>query len=244
MSLLFVFALTPSAFAQTTDTDLPSPGILPDSPIYFLKPFSEKIRGMFTFGEDNKAKYALTLVVKRLSEAKALFNKGKDDLAGDTIEQVGIENENAQKHLAKAETGGKDVTAVVKRLETNSNRQQAVLQKVLDKAPKNVKAKAAIQRAMEMSQKGLTKAQEMQNKEKGKPENRGKPERKGMPSGGPEKPNNEKPSNLQKSLGGGGQGGQGGQGQGNGKQRSPQGQRQGSQNQGGPENDGQPPITN
>lgn len=220
LSLLFVFALTPSVFAQTTDTDLPSPGILPDSPIYFLKPLSEKVRGMFIFGEDNKALYALTLVDKRLSEAKALSDKGKDDLAGDAIEQVGIENENAQKHLAKAETRGKNVTAVVNRLETNSNRQQAVLQKVLDKAPKNVKAKAAIQRAMEMSQKGLTKAQEMQTKEKGKPENTNKPEGKGMPNGKPEKPNGVgKPTNLQggpggPDQGGPGQGGPGGGGKG------------------------------
>jgi len=179
LSFLFVFALAPSVFAQTTDTDLPNPGLLPDSPIYFLKPLSEKVRGLFIFGQDSKALYALTLADKRLSEAKALSDKGKDDLAADTAEQAGKENENAQEHLAKAEIEGKDVTAVVERLAANSVRQQIVLAKVLEKVPQQ--AKAAIQRAMEMSKRGLTKAQEMQTKEKGKPEDAGKPEGVGKP---------------------------------------------------------------
>lgn len=181
LSFLFVFALAPSVFAQTTDIELPSPGLLPDSPIYFLKPLSEKVRGLFIFGEDSKALYALTLADKRLSEAKALSDKGKDDLASDTAEQAGKENENAQEHLAKAESEGKDVTAVVERLAANSARQQAVLAKVLEKVPEQ--AKAAIQRAMEMSKRGLTKAQEMQTKEKGKPNGVGKPTN--LPGGRP-----------------------------------------------------------
>lgn len=200
-SFLFVFALAPSVFAQTTDTDLPSPGLLPDSPVYFLKPLGEKIRGLFVFGEDSKALYALKLADKRLSETKALSDKGEDELATDTAEQAGKENENAQEHLAKAESEGKYVTAVVERLAANSARQQAVLTKVLEKVPEQ--AKAAIQRAMERSKRGLIKAQEMQTKEKGKPENTGKPEGVGQPSetGKPEgtsgKPSRVgKPTNL------------------------------------------------
>lgn len=200
LSLLFIFTLAPSVFAQT-DTELPSPGLLPDSPMYFLKPLSEKVRGLFVFGEDSKALYSLTLADKRLSEAKALSDKGKNDLASTTAEQAGIENENAQEHLAKAGTEGKDVTAIVERLTVNSAKQQAVLAKVLEKAPEQ--AKAAIQRAMEMSKRGLTKAQEMQTKEKGKPETTGKPDDvggpngAGTPSGTPGKPSGVgKPTNL------------------------------------------------
>src|SRR3989344_4103402 len=101
LSFLLVFTVVTTVSAQT-DTALPNPGILPDSPIYFLKPLSEKVRGLFVFGEDNKALYALTLADKRLSETKALSDKGKDELASDTAEQAGLENENAQEHLAKA----------------------------------------------------------------------------------------------------------------------------------------------
>lgn len=197
LSFLFVFTIAPPVFAQTTDTELPNPGLLPDSPIYFLKPLTEKVRGLFVFGEDSKALYALTLADKRLSEAKTLSDKGKDDLASDTAEQAGIENENAQEHLAKAESEGKDVSAIVEQLAANSTRQQAVLAKVLEKVPEQ--AKVAIQRAMEMSERGLTKAQEMQTKEKGKPETIGKPDDVGRPSGTgtPGKPSGVgKPTNL------------------------------------------------
>lgn len=194
LSFLFIFVLAPSVFAQTTDTDLPNPGLLPNSPIYFLKPLSEKVRGLFIFGEDNKALYALTLADKRLSETKALSDKGKDDLASDTAEQAGKENENAQEHLAKAETEGKDVTAVVERLAANSARQQAVLAKVLEKVPEQ--AKAAIQKAMEMSKRGLTKAQEMQTKEKGRPESVGQPSGTGEPEGVGKPSGVGKPTNL------------------------------------------------
>jgi len=194
LSFLFIFVLAPSVFAQTTDADLPSPGLLPDSPIYFLKPLSEKVRGIFIFGEDSKALYALKLADKRLSEAKALSDKGEDGLAADIAEQAGKENENAQEHLAKAEFEGKDVTAVVERLAANSARQQAVLEKVLEKVPEQVKA--AIQRAMEVSKRGLIKAQEMQTKEKGKPESVGQPSETGKPEGIGKPSGVEKPTNL------------------------------------------------
>ncbi len=91
--------------------------------------------------------------------------------------ESGKENQDAQEYLDKAAAQGKDVTAVVARLAANSARQQAVLAKVLEKVPEQ--AKAAIQRAMEVSKRGLTKAQEMQTKEKGKPDTTGKPQGKG-----------------------------------------------------------------
>jgi len=179
ISVFFVFLLAPIVFAQTNEAELPNPGILPNSPVYFLKPLTEKVRGIFILGEDNKALYSLKLADKRLSEAKALADKGEDELATNTAERAAEENQEAQEHLDKAETQGKDVTAVVERLAANSARQQAVLTRVLEKVPEQ--AKAAIQRAMEMSKRGLMKAREMQTKEKGKPENAGKPEGVGKP---------------------------------------------------------------
>ncbi len=166
LSFICVLALVPSVFAQKGDTELPYPGLLPDSPIYFLKSARDKVIGYFIFGEDKKALYALTLADKRLSEAKALFDKGEDGLASVTAEQAGVENENAQEHLVKAEVEEKNVTAIIEKLAANSARQQAVLARILEKAPEQ--AKAAIEHAMEMSKRGLTKAQEMQIKEKGK----------------------------------------------------------------------------
>lgn len=199
LSFIFILTLVPFTFAQTNNTELPYPGLLPDSPIYFLKIMRDKVKGFFFFGEDGKAQYALTLAEKRLSEAKALADKGEDELASTTAEQAGIENENAQEHLAKAEAEGKDVATIVNRLAANSARQQAVLARVLEKAPEQ--AKAAIERAMEMSKRGLTKAQEMQLKEKGNgtglPDDEVSPSGTVTPSGVQKKPSGVgKPTNL------------------------------------------------
>lgn len=182
LSFLFIVTMSSSVFAQSADTKLPYPGLLPDSPIYFLKSIRDKVKGFFIFSEDGKALYALTLADKRLSEAKALSDKGEDELASVTAEEAGKESESAQEHLTKAESEGKDVTAIVAKLAANSARQQAVLAKVLEKVPEQ--AKAAIERAMEMSKKGLSRAQERQTKETGTPSGTlGKPTK--LPGGKP-----------------------------------------------------------
>lgn len=178
-SFLFV---VPGVSAQTSETT-PAPeveaevtdsGLLPDSPFYFLDSLTESIRGVFVFGDDNKAIYALSRAEERVSETKALADKGKGDLAGETAEKAADANEKVQEHLAKAQAEGKDVTAIAERLAANSQRQQQVLAEVLERVPEQ--AKAAIQRAMEVSQRGLLKAQEMQNKQPGQPEATGIPE--------------------------------------------------------------------
>lgn len=172
-ALLLSAGIAPSVFAQSLDSPLPDPGILPDSPFFILKALGEQLKGAFVFGEDNKALYAISLSYKRLSELTALVDAGKDGRASQVAEQASVENEKAQNHLENAASQGKDVTAIVNLLIANSQRQQDVLAKVLAKVP--AQARAAIQRAIERSRLGLLKAQEMQMKERGKPETTGKP---------------------------------------------------------------------
>lgn len=178
------FLVSPAVLAQTNETPIPTtdtqteltgPGVLPDSPFYFFKSLTEGVREVFVFGEDNKANYSLTLADKRLSEARALANKGKGELAAKTAEKAADKNEEGQRHVEKAMSEGKDVATIVERLAANSARQQAVLAKVLEKVPEQ--AKAAIQRAIEVSKRGLRKAQEMQIKKRDKLESTGKPEK-------------------------------------------------------------------
>lgn len=145
--------------AGPPDTALPYPGMLPNSPMYILKMVRDKIIGFFIFKTNDKAYYALKLADKRLSEAKALSEMGMDDLAASTAAEAAKENAKAQQYLIKQESQGNDVEDLVNKLLENSARQQAVLSRVLEKAPEQ--AKEVIQRAMEMSLQGLNKAQEM-----------------------------------------------------------------------------------
>lgn len=69
--------------------ELPDPGLLPDSSLYGLKKAFEAVRGVFVFGEEAKAKYALNLAEKRLAEAEAMAVKGKPEF----IEELSREYE-------------------------------------------------------------------------------------------------------------------------------------------------------
>lgn len=84
ITILLIAFLTNVVQAQPSDE---RPGILPDSPFYFVKVVKEKIVGVFKFSEEAKTIYQIELAEKRLKEAKALADKGKSDLAIATLER-------------------------------------------------------------------------------------------------------------------------------------------------------------
>jgi hypothetical protein len=59
---------------------LPSAGLTPASPFYFLERFSEGIGTFFTFGDVNKAERYAKLAAERVAEAKAVVDKGKPSI--------------------------------------------------------------------------------------------------------------------------------------------------------------------
>lgn len=71
ISLLF----SSTAYAQTEE--LPSPGITPDSPFYFLDTWGKKIGLFFTFGDEAKAKKALEITEERLAEVQVMAVRKK-----------------------------------------------------------------------------------------------------------------------------------------------------------------------
>ena len=73
--------------ALAQEVELPSPGLTPDSPFYFLKSWEEKIQLFFTFGAENKAKQYLHLSEVRLAEYKKMIEKGKTEIAEKTLDK-------------------------------------------------------------------------------------------------------------------------------------------------------------
>lgn len=67
-----VFCPTGTAFAQE-ETDLPSPGITPDSPLYFFDELAEQITLRFTFREEVRAEKALQYAEERLAEMTCMI---------------------------------------------------------------------------------------------------------------------------------------------------------------------------
>ncbi|QQG40788.1 MAG: hypothetical protein HYV37_00490 [Candidatus Levyibacteriota bacterium] len=80
---------TNAATAAITPTpveyQLPYPGLLPDSPLYFLKVFRDRLIDFLVSDPLKKAELQLLQADKRLSSGQALFGKGKKDLAESTI---------------------------------------------------------------------------------------------------------------------------------------------------------------
>ena len=155
-----------------------SRGSIPGDILYPVKETTENVRVATAFSDESKAKVHLAIADEKLNEIEKLEARGKSaDKIIAATERLEKNQGKAIEKLEKAQSEGKDVSAIALRLQSNLERQQSVLARVLEKVPEQ--AKAAIQRAMENSQRGLIKAQEMQTKEKGKPDDVGKPEEVG-----------------------------------------------------------------
>lgn len=158
LSLLFVGVV----YAQ--NEELPEPGLLPDSPFYFLKSWSEAIGTFFTFGDVAKAGRYLSLSEKRLAEAKALVEKGKPEFAERAIGRYQEQLNRALTKAEEAKTKGLDTDEVLTRVSEATLKHEAVLADIYEKVPEQ--AKPAIERAMEAGARGHEEALEAISKEK------------------------------------------------------------------------------
>ena len=152
--VLSFLVAAPGVLAQ--DSDLPSPGITPDSPFYFLKTWKESIQTFFTFGVENKAKQFLHLSEVRLVEYQKMIEKGKTEIAQKTLEKYEKQLSHALEKAEEAKEKGKDVEKLETSISERVLKYQEVLTEVLAKAPEQ--AKKGIEKAIEMSKKGYETA--------------------------------------------------------------------------------------
>jgi len=141
---------------STTIDQITDPGLLPDSQFYFLKSWWEDIELAFTFNEVKKAELLDKFASRRLIEIQKLLEKGEDSLAEQHMEKFRNRVEKLQQQVEKAQNKGKDVDALIEKLEANSLRQQEVLAEVYENVPEQ--AQEAILQAMEHSAEGLQNA--------------------------------------------------------------------------------------
>ncbi|MBL7084204.1 MAG: hypothetical protein ISS41_11345 [Candidatus Aminicenantes bacterium] len=143
------------------ETELPDPGLTPDSPFYFLETIAEGIGTFFTFGDLKKAERYALLAAERLAEVQAVVEKGKPELAEKTLERYRMQLNNSIARAEKAMNKGKDfeeVMEVVSRVGQATSKHLEVLAEVYEKVPEQ--AKPAIENAMKASVKGHEKAVE------------------------------------------------------------------------------------
>lgn len=145
--------------AETED-----PGILPDSPFYVLKTLWENVQEFLARDPLKKAELHLKFAQRRLAETQKMCEKGKCGIAERWLERFQVKIQKATWAAQKAQEKGKDVAALVEKLQANLERQQAVLDKVLEKVPEP--ARGAILKAKENSARGINQAIESITKEK------------------------------------------------------------------------------
>lgn len=137
-------------FAQSQEVVLPSAGLTPESPFYFLDKFGEALRLFFTFNPEGKARLQITFAAERVAEIKVILEtKG--------VEAKGLEvaQSRLQAHLAKAATivtdqkaEGKNVASLAKELDDEFEGPRSALEetfkeqeRALETQEKELKAK-------------------------------------------------------------------------------------------------------
>ena len=158
VSFIGLSLLTSFNFIQAQEIDLPSPGLTPDSPFYFLERIVEEIGTFFTFGDLKKAERHAALAAERLAEAQAIAGKGKPELTEKTLARYEMQLQNSIARAEKAQTKGQNTEEVMTRVGQATSKHLEVLAEVYEKVPEQ--AKPAIENAMEASLKGHEKAVE------------------------------------------------------------------------------------
>ena len=136
------FLLPWLVFAQGT-ANLPSAGITPESPFYFLDKLGEALREFFTFNPEGKARLQVTFAAERIAEIKVILEtKG--------VEAKGLEVAQSRllAHLASAVTivndqksQGRDVSDLAKELDDKLETPKSVLAQSFKEQKRALEAK-------------------------------------------------------------------------------------------------------
>lgn len=152
--LLVIFIL--NGTVQGTANTLPEPGMLPDHPLYFIKSFAESIGTLFTFGQTARVERHLFLAERRISEVKALAEKGKPEFTEKTLERYEEHLNLALQRTERIRQRGINTDDVLSKFYETTLKHQAVLIELYEKVPEQ--AWPAIERAREQSMKGHEEA--------------------------------------------------------------------------------------
>ena len=156
ISFVFLFSLAGSVSAQFEW--LPGAGITPDSKLYFLDKWGEKIGMFFAFSEERKIEKSFRYAEERLSEIEKMSDKAKDKIPEEALDNYEKHMNKAQERLRKMEEKGEKIDSISEKVANATSRHFEVLQDVMEKAPE--KAKKGLSKALEASGKGHKQALE------------------------------------------------------------------------------------
>ncbi len=131
---------SPTPTPKPVDYQLPYPGLLPDSPLYFLKIGRDRIIDFLISDPLKQAEFDLLQADKRLNAGISLFDKGKADLAEVTISKGENYFEKAIQNIETAKKQGQDTSSFLEKISRSSKKHQEVLKSLEKTAPQNIRA--------------------------------------------------------------------------------------------------------
>jgi len=134
----FAETLSPAPVPQV-DYELPYPGLLPDSPLYFLRMIRDRAISFLISDPLRKSEFDLLQADKRLNAGIYLFNKGKISLALSTISKAENYFEQALVKMGEAKIEGKSINEIEKKLRNALKKHRQELEYMTQKVSKNIK---------------------------------------------------------------------------------------------------------
>ncbi len=119
--------------AQKIEYYLPYPGILPDSPLYRVKAFRDRVQLAFTLNNVRKAEKELFFADKRINAAVELVNGGKTALGVSTATKAEkYLAQSARRAIAVSESG-KDVKSLLNIISTSASKHIEIMENLIPK---------------------------------------------------------------------------------------------------------------
>lgn len=128
-----------SSSVPQVNYELPYPGLLPDSPLYFLRIIRDKTVELLISDPLKKSEFDLLQADKRLNAGIYLFNKGKISLALTTISKAENYFDQAIGKIGDAKTQGRGVSDMEGRLKNALRKHEQELQILAEKSTGNFK---------------------------------------------------------------------------------------------------------
>lgn len=141
-----VIAVEELSPAPKVDYELPYPGLLPDSPIYFLRIIRDKTVSFLISDPLKKAEFNLLQADKRLNAGIYLFKKGKVSLSFSTISKAENYFEESLEKVKKARGEGMDVSDIERKLINSAKKHREELNSLEEKSPQSFKEGFGVQR--------------------------------------------------------------------------------------------------
>lgn len=130
-----------SEIPSKTEYQLPYPGLLPDSPLYFVKVFRDRLIDFLVSDPLKKAELNLLQADKRLVAADMLFANGKPELGESTLSKGENYFSDGIAKLKEARKQGMDTGRLTDRFAMSLEKHQDVTNRLIGKSKGNVKTR-------------------------------------------------------------------------------------------------------